>query len=208
MNMNFEGRVFMENPSGIAVASLGQIVEGYAVVFGRQHKLSLRSLEKDDRREFLRFVRAARKRVEEHFGPTVMFEHGASCTGTNVSCGVNRIHLHIVPYTSRSLKNEIKKMFECQEIASTIEQILEKLRCFDVDSPYFWIEEGGSVFLFSYGEKRESQVVRRVIAQQVGMDEQWNWRDYPTQEVAERVAKELSADVTMQQLGPLHTKLV
>ena len=208
MNMNYEGRIFMENPSLIAVASLGQIVEGYAVVFGREESISLRSLEKDERREFLRFLRTARQRVEQRFGPTVMFEHGSSCAGTDVSCGVNRIHVHIVPYAGRVLKNEMEKSFQCKSSTSTIEQMLEKLNSWETEAPYFWIQESGRVFLFSYGEKRESQVVRRIIARQVGMDARWNWREYPTQEAAEWVAKELSTSVAPPSLDRLHAAIV
>lgn len=195
MNMDFDDRIFMENASGVAVVSLGQIVEGYAVVFGREDRISLRSLDNHDRRHFLRFVRSARQRVEQRFGPTVMFEHGASCAGTNVSCGVDRIHVHIVPYTSRSLKNELKKAFQCVATASTIEQMLQQLSSWGIVRPYFWIEDRDGVSLFSYGKKRESQVVRRVIARHVGMDERWNWREHPTQDAAERVAKDLLTDL-------------
>jgi len=198
----------MENSSLIAVASLGQLVEGYAVVFGEEDRISLRSLGKDERREFLRFLRSARQRVEQRFGPTVMFEHGASCAGTNVSCGVNRIHVHIVPYTGGRLKNEIGKSFQCKASISTIEQMLAELGSWETEAPYFWIEEGGGVFLFSYGEKRESQVVRRVLARQVGMDDRWNWREYPTQEAAERVAKELSTSVAPPSPDQLHAAVV
>src|SRR5260370_13061222 len=105
--MSFAGRIFMENAAGTAVASLGQIVEGYVVVFGREDGISLRSLEEAARGDFLNLVRTARQRVEQRFGPTVLFEHGPSFAGTDVSCGVNRMHLHIVPYAGRSLKNEI-----------------------------------------------------------------------------------------------------
>jgi hypothetical protein len=69
--------------------------------------------------------------------------------------------------------------------------MLEILHYWDYETPYFWIEDAHGVFLFSYGEKRESQVVRRVIAHQIGMDDRWNWREYPTPEAAERVAREL-----------------
>jgi diadenosine tetraphosphate (Ap4A) HIT family hydrolase len=206
MNINFDGRIFMEDASGIAAASLGQIVEGYAVVFGRENCISLRSLEKDDQREFLHFVRTVRQRVEQHFGPTIMFEHGAACAGTNVSCGVNRIHVHVVPYTGRPLNKEIAKTFRCVATTSTIEQMLERLSSWETDTPYFWVEEGSEVFLFSYGEKRESQVVRRIIAQQVGMENRWNWREHPTQEAAEWVARELLTSVAPGPLGrPLAT---
>jgi diadenosine tetraphosphate (Ap4A) HIT family hydrolase len=208
MNMNFEGRLFMESVAGIAVASLGQIVEGYAVVFGMEDIINLRSLEEDGQREFLRFVRSARQRVEQRFGPTVMFEHGASCAGTNVSCGVNRIHVHIVPYTGRPLQNEAGKAFQCKASTLTIEQMLESLRSWETDSPYFWIEDGGKVFLFSYGAKRESQVLRRVIAQQVGMADRWNWREYPTQEAAEWVARELLNGAAESSVDRLHAVVV
>jgi len=40
------------------------------------------------------------------------------------------------------------------------------------------------------------------------MDERWNWREYPTQEVAERVAKELLPDGTLQPLDRPHATLV
>ncbi len=206
--MSFAGRIFMENAAGTAVASLGQIVEGYVVVFGREDGISLRSLEEAARGDFLNLVRTARQRVEQRFGPTVLFEHGPSFAGTDVSCGVNRMHLHIVPYAGRSLKNEIEKTFQCRATASTIEQVLKMLNCWDIDRPYFWIEEGEGVFLFSYGERRESQVVRRVIAQQVGMGESWNWREYPTPDVAERVAKELLTGAVLQPSDRIHAKLV
>jgi diadenosine tetraphosphate (Ap4A) HIT family hydrolase len=206
-DLNFAGRVFMENAAGIAVASLGQIVEGYSVVFGRADRISLRNLGKGDRSDFLRFLRCARERVEGRFGPTVMFEHGASCAGTDVSCGVHRVHVHIVPYTGCSLKNQIAEQFRCAAATATIDQIWGELESWDIDRPYFWIEDGGVIYIFSYGEKRESQVLRRVIARQVGIAERWNWREYPTQEVAERVAKELSTGVAMP-LHRLHAALV
>ena len=79
--------------------------------------------------------------------------------------------------------------------SSTIEQMLDELSSWETGRPYFWIEDRSGVFLFSYGEKRESQVVRRVIANQVGMDDRWNWREFPTQEEAECVAKELLTDM-------------
>lgn len=204
MNMNFAGRVFMESPAGIALASLGQIVEGYVVVFGAQNRINLRMLGKKGQSDFLIFLKSVRARVEQHFGPTVMFEHGAASAATNVSCGVDRMHVHIVPYIGRSLKRELEKKYKCGATVLTIEQMLEELSNWESDSPYFWIEEHLQTVLFSYGEKRESQVVRRVIAEQVGMIERWNWREYPTDEVAQRVAKKLSANLNCDSLSRLH----
>lgn len=188
----------MKSEAGMAVASLGQIVVGYAAVFGRKDKISLRDLEDKERGEFLCLVRMARRRVEQRFGQTVMFEHGAVCSNTKVSCGVNRIHVHVVPYAGRSLKNELEKQFRCTATAPTIEQMWEKMNSWGTEKPYFWIEEGGEVFLFSYGKKRESQVIRRVLAAQVGLPERWDWRQYPTHEVAERVARELLVDRALE----------
>jgi hypothetical protein len=197
----------MESSSGLAVASLGQIVEGYVAVFGMEDRISLRSLEKNYRRTFLRFLRAVRQRVEQRFGPTLMFEHGASCVDTDVSCGVNQIHVHIVPYAGRALKSELKKLFRCTATFSTIEEMLEDLACWHAENPYFWLEEHGHISLFSYGVRRESQVVRRVLAKEVGMPECWNWREYPTHESAKRVAKEL-LNASPQPFDPLQTTLV
>ena len=191
----------MEDVAGIAAASLGQIVEGYAVVFGAKNKINLRTLEMKERRNFLNFVQKARKCVERHFGPTVMFEHGACSAGTNVSCGVDRMHVHLVPCNGHTLIEEIEKKYNCCAITATIEQMLEKLNDWENDRPYFWIDDGAQVFLFAYGEKRESQVVRRAIAKQFGKGECWNWREYPTQEAAEDVAKILLAD--SERLHPL-----
>ncbi len=202
-DLNFAGRIFMETAAGVAVASLGQIVDGYAVVFGREGVINLRLLELDERLEFLRLVRAARRCVEQRFGPTVVFEHGASCSGTNVSCGVNRIHLHIVPFRGSALKDELGRTFQCKATASTIEQILGSLSSWSEDCPYFWVEDAKEVSLFSYGEKRESQVVRRAIARLVGLDDRWNWREYPTQEAAERVAQFLSSGLVLQPTNQL-----
>ena len=192
MNIDLNNRIFMRDPSGIAVASLGQLVEGYAVAFGHEDKINLLSLERSERCEFLEFVRNVRERVQKHFGRTIMFEHGAVCAGTAVSCGVNRVHVHVVPYNRDTLTNEIKREFQCIASASTIEEMLDELRSWDTARPYFWIEEGGKVFLFSYGEHRQSQAVRRVLARKLGIADRWDWRTHPTVETAERIAKELA----------------
>jgi diadenosine tetraphosphate (Ap4A) HIT family hydrolase len=195
MNIDFEGRIFMEGAEGIAVASLGQIIEGYAVVFGPAHQINLRDIDKDERQNFLNFVQKVRQRVEHHFDSTVMFEHGACSPGTNVSCGVDRMHVHIVPMDGVSLIEELGKRYKRVAIFETVEEMLCNMCTWEKDHPYFWVENEGQVFLFAYGEKRESQVVRRAIAAQVGLSRQWNWREFPTQELAEKVAKRLSTGI-------------
>jgi hypothetical protein len=132
-----------------------------------------------------------------------MFEHGACSAGTNVSCGVDRMHVHIVPFSAGSLIEEIEKVYKCCAITETVEDMLKKLNDWN-DRPYFWINDGNNVYLFSYGEKRESQVVRRAIANLTGKDELWNWREYPTQEIAEKIAKELSAEMHIEDTNLFH----
>jgi diadenosine tetraphosphate (Ap4A) HIT family hydrolase len=189
--LSCSSRVFMESATGIAMASLGQIVEGYTVVFGRGAETSLRDLTEVDCLLFLRFVGSVRERVEKSFGPTIMFEHGACPGDAKVSCGVNRMHIHIVPYTDRSLISEVALKFECVARLPAVEEMLRQLRAWDAQKPYFWIKNADGVFLFSYGAKRESQLMRQFIAERLGVPQQWNWREYPTQELAERVANTL-----------------
>jgi hypothetical protein len=197
INSSFEGRIFLQDAGNVAVASLGQIVEGYAVVFGNEHQINLRSLKLIERRDFLDFVLKVRQHIELHFGSTIMFEHGACSPGTRVSCGVDRMHVHVVPFDGSSLIESIEKKYRCLAITATVEQMLEKMSDWQNDRPYFWIDEGSHVFLFSYGEKRESQVVRRAIAEQAGMGSRWNWREFPTQDAAERLTKKLLTHVAI-----------
>jgi len=191
-DLDLSSRIFLKGRHCVAVASLGQIVEGYAVVFGSEKYINLRDYPPADASEFLRFIYFARMRVENCYGPTVMFEHGASLTGSAVSCGVNRVHLHIVPVHFRSLREHLEETFRREGSVPTLEEGICRLKNSDASEPYFWVEEQGQVHLFSYGEQRESQVVRRALAEQMGLGDRWDWRKYPTQGAAERVAERLS----------------
>jgi hypothetical protein len=46
------------------------------------------------------------------------------------------------------------------------------------------------------------------FAEQAGKAEQWNWREYPTQKTAERVAAELMNNELLTPTEPLHAMVV
>ncbi|MFA1539961.1 hypothetical protein [Actinomadura monticuli] len=83
---------------GTVIGAVGALVPGYVIVAPIMHTRSIRDLPKGKRSELLRLLDAVRSRIERHYGPATIFEHG-SCReleGRRPAC-VAHSHVHVVP---------------------------------------------------------------------------------------------------------------
>lgn len=159
-----------------AVPSLGSLVPGWTLIVPRHPMLSLRELSESARQELLELHERVAGTVAT-FGTPFAFEHGSALAGSVMGCGVDQAHLHVVPLEFDLLQLALGSSDEEISWARTSESPLTKLP-----------EEGEYICIWKVGRtdgavgsvrNPVSQWMRRVIAQQLGMDAQWNYRTSP-----------------------------
>jgi hypothetical protein len=161
----------------MAFTSVGALVEGWSLVSPRAHAVNL--LDSYDDAAFLSFVRKAIVAAESIYGPVSVFEHGGQHEDSETSCGTSHAHLHIVPV-----------QFSLQQEAISFDSRLSWLKCSLKDikslvetSEYLYVSDAyngeettGDLCILEEGQ---SQFFRRVVANRLGIPEEWNYRTHP-----------------------------
>ena len=173
-------RPVLECDGHVAIASLGALVEGWSLVLPKRHVLSVRHLEPSEMPELEAFLARAKRHVETVYGPSVLFEHGPSHARTRVGCGVDHAHVHVVPWDRPGLVDVVTR--ECPSLAwASASTLADAHHLVPADTPYVWLctPERAAV---GWGSRVPSQLVRRVMAQELGVPTEFDWRTYPREE--------------------------
>ena len=109
----------------------------------------------------------------------IWFEHGPSRAGTDVGCGLDHAHLHVLidaPFTfgefRAAAEEKSGQLFRPVPSASVFSAV-------PPDVSYLLMGSGNSASLAVGIEKVGSQFLRRVVADLVGQSDGWNYRSHP-----------------------------
>jgi ATP adenylyltransferase len=182
----------------VAIASLGALVVGWTLVVPSRHVLSLRELRPTELMDFIAFADDMRSRVTDRFGDCVVFEHGPARAGTVVGCGVDHAHLHVVPWSKDGLVERIRQ--EAPQLSWVNGVGLADLDQIPAAVPYLWIEAQNGQRV-AYGDSIPSQLVRRVIAAELGVPDSYDWKSEPRLANTLATASELRASDAALALG-------
>lgn len=167
-------RVVYEDEDFIVMPPLGEFIEGGLLVLTREHMLSMAHLgpEQFDRLEQLVAVIGEVLLKKWGVAPLV-FEHGpAPLAGKGVCC-VDHAHLNVFPAKVRVHPHLMERRHE--RVARLA--YLAKLK--DCECGYLFVQENDGTRHTYDGRDVPTQLVRRIIATQLGMPERWHWREYP-----------------------------
>jgi ATP adenylyltransferase len=166
------------NAEFVAVLSLGALVPGWLLVLPRRHVLSLGQLSPQEHQRLDRFVERIRSVWVDEFGPVVCFEHGPAQAQSSVGCSIDHAHLHVVPTAGCALRKGAQRLIpEIQWVA--VDGVGDASR--DAAShglSYISLTENGSASIAT-AHSFPSQVLRRVLATELGREREWNWREHP-----------------------------
>lgn len=180
----------------VAVPSAGSLVAGWTLVVPRRPMLNLSQTNAEEREE----LDAIATRIADCLGTrgqeVYFFEHGSRAVGSLTGCGVDQAHLHIVP-----LPFDLIAAATARTEAGIVWRDAR-----ETEPPLDTLPVGGEyVALWSRGDSRTmigavtepvSQWIRRVIADELGIGAQWNYRNHPQ---SNRVRE------TLELLRPLQT---
>lgn len=176
---------------GIAVSGArGALVEGWLLLFPDQHAPNFAKVPASTLgalADVLETVRGVYWRAYRM--PLMAFEHGPVTFGASarLTC-VPHAHLHCVPFEG-PLIEKLKRNFASSKVRSLRELPI----VVSDDAPYIYFEsdtDGAHVFR---GELIPSQLMRRLIAIEIGKPDEWDWRRFPQPDVVRATANRLAA---------------
>lgn len=179
--------VLFESASFIVTTTLGAFVEGWTLVISKRHVTSMSRLSASEIQELSSFVPDVRKRVEQVYGPTIVFEHGSSESGTHFGCGIDHAHIHIVPFKDSIIPFIDKELLG---IHWRQQQRLEDI-AMENKSYLFVIDQGERNGVISNPESIPSQFMRRILAKYLGIAEYFDYHQYSFDEEASATCRSL-----------------
>lgn len=167
----------------VAIPSLGSLVEGWLLVVPRKYALCVGALEDGLFDELQDFTDHVSGHLQSVYGPVTLFEHGPSHRHSQVGCGVDYAHLHLVPLpTSCSLIDGALALAPHLEWTRTL-GLRDTRRYYDRGCPYLYLEQPvGTRPVIASSSRIPSQLFRKVIAANLGRPDEYDWKLYPEHE--------------------------
>jgi len=120
----------------------------------------------------------------------IWFEHGATTTGSQIGCGIDYAHIHVLIDTPFTFETFTSAALAASDLNWQHVLTADAYRSIDERHSYLVMGSLDRAMLAEEVERVGSQFFRRVVASLVGKPEQWNYHSYPHLEnVAETIAK-------------------
>ncbi|WP_380787122.1 hypothetical protein [Sphingomonas sp. R86521] len=172
-------RALDESSSFVAFPSLGSLVAGWVLIVPRRPMLNLSGLTSAEWDELDQFQANVAERLLAFGTNLFLFEHGNRIPGGALGCGVDQAHLHLVPLPFDLLQAALDLADD--DIDWTAHSGASSFRtAVATDAEYVSIMNPASgAAIVGNVRQPKSQWVRRIIAQRLGCDETWNYRQHP-----------------------------
>jgi ATP adenylyltransferase len=185
-----------ETKNFVVVPSLGSLVEGWLLIVPKIHHISMGALPTGLRQEADDLERRVSRLLDlEYRRPIVVFEHGPSAAKHGTGCGVDHAHLHLVPTGCDVLKyaQPFVPASASWRIAGPDSGWDLRTRAYKSGQDYLYLKPHDDEALVAVCEDFGSQVFRRAISAYVGIEQEFNWRDYPRIDTVLRTIKTLQS---------------
>ena len=171
--VDIDSRILHETDRFVVIPDISPLVPGHVMILPKAHILCFGAVEAAARDEFSGIVNATRTVLGEHYGPSVLLEHGTSSLDP-VADHVTHAHLHLVP-AAVDIRDALRN-FNTKTVASFSELSSWAAR----DAEYIYFEScAGERFVADRIVGIKRLFFRREIAKQLGIpDPLWDWRQH------------------------------
>lgn len=154
------------------IADLSPLVEGHALLLPVHHSLSFAVVLHEHRDEVLGFLDRVLPVYAEAYGDVTVLEHGSSTSMLGSAC-IHHAHLHLLPLAGDAVDAVMARDgLQAQDLDGL--SALAGLATDDV--PYFLRADGRGARLHGVGAPSESQYLRSVAAEVLGLpDGEHDW---------------------------------
>ncbi len=164
-------RILYETDNFVVFPGLGQIVEGYVHIVTKEHYIALGEMPRALHKEFNDVQEKVRQVLSKEYQAPLFFEHGPVCAINRGGACIEHAHLHSFPVSADLTSNL------CSEFPyKIVEGIADIKKQFESGVPYFFFEDNsGNKFIFEVQQSVPSQYMRRLLAKEVGKEDEWDW---------------------------------
>jgi ATP adenylyltransferase len=173
----FWNKPLFESLNFRVLPSLGALVEGWFLLLPKRHAISMGALDDELIAEMQHVKNLVVSQMERAFSSVCAFEHGPSKTNSLVGCGVDHAHLHIValkfdllsavqPFLPKDVRWFPASFAECQAVHRR-------------GDDYLYLEQPIGRGWIASDREFGSQLFRRAVASQIGLANQFSWREHP-----------------------------
>jgi len=174
----------------VVAPTKGALVPGWALVISKEHTICVGALASRKLGALRDAIDATDALITKAFGPTTVFEHGPNAPGTALGCGVDHLHVHVVPLRF-SLRAALDRMLP--QLKWDLIPGFETLANLHADArSYVWVREPGEGVFGCEPPIGLRQPLRRAIALELGRPNEFDYTQFP--EVS-------NVDLTHQRLG-------
>ena len=169
----FYNTIIEETKYFYVIPALGALVEGYVIIVSKEHVNSMIELDNYILKEYDSLLKKYRSQFKEFYRKyPIVFEHGNPDISDFCSSCVDHAHAHIVNHNFKNEDDVLKKL-NLQRI-DNINNI--------IDRNYIFYQNHLGENYITYNFKPVKQMMRREIAKDLGIEEMYNWRQYPFNE--------------------------
>jgi ATP adenylyltransferase len=173
MGDRLPSRVVYEDEHFVVMPPLGEFMEGGLLLLTREHILSLAHLPPAKFGHLERLLKAIERALVKCWGVApLVFEHGPAPDWSKGVCCVDHAHLNIFP-TRVQVHPRL-----AGRIHFPLSSLSEMAKLGRAEFGYLFIQENDGTRRAYDGREVPTQLVRRIITEQLGLPERWHWRDY------------------------------
>lgn len=176
---DFWDRPLFETANFSVMPSLGSLVEGWMLVVPKRHFLCMGALSADLWSELRDLKTVIGASLAEQYGEVCAFEHGAHAPNREVGCGVDHAHLHLVPVPARIDLAKAAEEFLPARVSWSSAAYEACQLAFSRGDDYLYVEQPLGAGRIATGDALGGQIFRKAIATQLGVPDEFNWRQYP-----------------------------
>jgi ATP adenylyltransferase len=168
--------VLYEDDDVVVVPTLGSLVPDWLLVVPKTHVLNFSIWSGARGRNALQLVEAVHHRLSNG-SPAIWFEHGASEQGSEVGCGVDHAHIHLLLQPSFTLSSFCQTVGELSQIDWSQEDA-KSLYSLPVAKAHYYAFGDFDHAYVHVGHTLGRQFFRKIVAQLAGCPDQWDYRDF------------------------------
>ncbi len=176
----------LETPDWVVAPTIGAIVPNWLIVVPRQPALNFRCWYDQTGSEPTAIVAEIAEYLAVADDRILWFEHGPKASGTEVGCGVDYAHLHLIldpifPFEAFVERVEASSRLNWQRSARA-----EAYRRLTGRDSYLMTGSGYRAVFAEGVEGTGSQFLRKMVGATVGQQDQWNYRRHLHQQNIDR----------------------
>lgn len=167
-------RILYQDDDFIVLPPIGEFIEGGLLLLTRQHIPSFAHLERSKLVRLAQLMAVIRSELARQYGVSpLIFEHGPAPQRGKGVCCVDHAHFNIFPAKVR-VEPEL-----AERMSMPIRELDDILTLRSAEFGYLFVQENDGSMRAYDGQLVPTQLVRRIIARQIGLPERWHWKDYP-----------------------------